>query len=1126
MQALLLPPGLEPGAHVEGAVLAEPIRVAVVEVLGDRVRIVGEGLRTGRFHQLVLAKDELAELVIQSPEGGYDGDPLAFRLGIEAQRLALAYEYDPYFSLSISRVDPLPHQVEAVYDHMLPLPRIRFLLADDAGAGKTIMAGLLLRELKLRGLVERTLIVAPANLLFQWQREMHDRFRERFHPLRGVDLRNAYGTNPWLEHPQVITSVDWAKRPEVKESLSRAQWDLVIVDEAHRMSASDPDHKTDRYKLGELLAERADHLLFLTATPHKGDPENFALFLQLLDRDAYAHVRSLERAMERNHAPFYLRRTKEALVSFPDPDTGEVRKLFTRREARTVGFDLDPEELAFYEAVTDYVQRQSIRADEATARGRAVGFTMALYQRRLASSVHAARRSLERRIERIEKRLRELGRLEERPFDPARLASEDWEELPEEERQRLEEEAEEASLASDRAELERERAELLPLVEQAKRLEAREASTKLTKLRGVLTDQRVFADPRNKLLVFTEHKETLDFLVERLRAWGLSVTQIHGGMPPGDRDTPGTRLHAEQEFRERAQVMVATEAAGEGINLQFCWLLVNYDIPWNPMRLEQRIGRIHRYGQEKDCLIFNFVARNTREGQVLAKLLERLEEIRRALGSDQVFDVVGEVIPANFVERLLRDHYAGRISREQMLDRVVEEVDRDRFERITRSALEGLARRDLNLSRLVAKRAEAKERRLVPEVVQGFFLEAAQLAGLRPTPERPFVAKVGRVPARVAEVGRELEGRFGRLAKEYRRVAFDRGELERDPTLEWVTPGHPLFEAVREATWRRVADDLRRGAVFHDLYREQPARLDVFAASVKDGTGQTLHRRLFVVEAGEDGLRLRQPTVFLDVVPAPGAAVPEARVAGREEVERFLLEEALERFEEEVRAERARELETIAHHVELALDTLIDRQQRKVNELFLRQQEGEEVALALQEAERRLEELNERRERRRAELDRQRRFTLADLTHLGSAWVLPHPERGALAAEGMGADPEVERIAVELAIRHERAQGREPESVEAENRGFDLLSRDPATGKVRFIEVKGRAGTDPVALTANEYRTAERLGEDYWLYAVFDCRSSPRLVPVRNPARLGWEPVIRVEHYRLPPAALEEIAGE
>ena len=1120
----LVPPGLAPNAVIQGPVLEEPVRVAVVQTVGDRVKVIGQGLRTGRFLERLLTAEDLAELRIAPAEGTFDGDAANFRLGIEAQRLALAYEYDPYFSLSISRVDPLPHQVEAVYEYMLPLPRIRFLLADDAGAGKTIMAGLLLRELKLRGLVERTLIVTPANLSFQWQREMHDRFRERFDILRGLDLRNAYGTNPWQDRQQLITSVDWAKREDVRDSLSRSRWDLVIVDEAHRMSARDAEHRTIRYRLGELLSQIGDHYLLLTATPHKGDPENFALFLQLLDRDAFAHVKSLDEAIHRNSAPFYLRRTKEAMVSFPDPDSGEVHKLFTKRDAKLATFDLDPEELALYDAVTRYVQDQSIKyANDQSARGRAVGFTMAMYQRRLASSVHAVRRSLERRIERIDRKLRELGTAPQpAAFDPEDL--EETDELTDEERERLEEQAEEASLADTRAELEAEKLQIPPLVEMAKGLEQRQVSTKLEKLRQILADQRVFNDPTTKLLLFTEHKDTLDFLVETLRGWGLSVTQIHGGMAPGDRDAKGTRLYAEREFRDTAQVMVATEAAGEGINLQFCWLMVNYDIPWTPTRLEQRIGRIHRYGQERDCLIFNFVATNTREGQVLNRLLERLEEIRRQLGSDQVFDVVGEVVPANFVERLLREHYAGRITREQMLDRVVTEIEPEMFERITNSALEGLAHRELDLGHLVAKRAEAKERRLVPEVVESFFLEAAPVAGLHPIRERPFVARVGRVPRKLLEVGERLEPRFGHLGREYRRVAFQREEVERDPTLEWVTPGHPLFESVREDVWTRVQDDLRRGAIFYDLQRDSPARLEVFAGSVKDGTGQTLHRRLFVVEVdGSGSMSLRQPTLFLDLTSGDGARPRSIELPPRHEVEAFLLQEALDDLLSQVRDERIHEVETIRRHVEVSLNELIYRQQAQADEFFRRQQAGEDMALALQEAEKRLDDLNDRLERRRDELDKQSRFALADVSHIGSAWVLPHPERPNVGP-GMVSNPEIERIAVEIALQHEREHGREPESVEAENRGFDLLSRVPKTGQVRFIEVKGRSGTEPVALTQNEYRTAQRLANDYWLYTVMDCASDPRLLTVQDPARLGWEAVVQVEHYRLDPAAIESAA--
>jgi superfamily II DNA or RNA helicase len=324
---------LKPGIIVRGPVLPEPVEVLVVTPLGDVIKIIGAGQKTGQVHQRVLRHDQLQFLDATPEREPFDGDSLRFRLGIEAARLGLAYEYDPYFSLSISRVDPLPHQLEAVYDYFMRLPRIRFLLADDPGAGKTIMAGLLLKELKIRGLVKRTLIVAPANLCFQWQRELKEKFREPFEVIRSDVLRANYGQNPWQEKNQVVTSISWVSRiDDAKESLLRSHWDLIIVDEAHKMAAYSADKKTLAYKLGEALSTMTDHYLLMTATPHKGDPENFCLFLELLDRDIYGSVKSLEEAMRRHHAPFYLRRTKEALVSFPDPETGEVKKLFTKRE--------------------------------------------------------------------------------------------------------------------------------------------------------------------------------------------------------------------------------------------------------------------------------------------------------------------------------------------------------------------------------------------------------------------------------------------------------------------------------------------------------------------------------------------------------------------------------------------------------------------------------------------------------------------------------------------------------------------------------------------------------------------------------------------------------------------------
>ena len=655
------PQDLKPNIIVRGPMFPEPVKVIRVVPMGGSIKLVGQGMNTGLVHQPILSPAQLANLEGSPEQQPFDGDATKFKLGVEALRLGIAYEYDPYFSLSIARVDPLPHQLEAVYDYFLRLPRIRFLLADDPGAGKTIMAGLLIKELKVRGLVKRILIVTPANLSFQWQRELKDKFQEKFEVVRSDVLRANYGSNPWQEKNQVVTSISWVSRIEdAKESLLRSHWDLIIVDEAHKMSAYSSDKKTLAYELGEKLSEMTDHYLLMTATPHKGDPENFRLFLQLLDRDVYGDVASIDEAIRRHEAPFYLRRVKEALVHFPDPDTGEVRTLFTKRKVETIGFAIDDEEWELYDALTRYVEDQSIKAAaDNSARGRAVGFTMAMLQRRFASSVRAARRSLERMRDKRQRILGNPAAYRQQQID-ARVPD-DFDDLPEEEQQEIMAALEDAVVSVDPIALKEEIGQLDKLVAQALLLEKREVESKLRKLREVLTQQGIFEDPKMKLLIFTEHKDTLDYLVEKMRdEWHLSVTQIHGGMKIGDRDTPGTRIYAEREFRESCQIMVATEAAGEGINLQFCWFMINYDIPWNPVRLEQRMGRIHRYLQEKDCLILNFVATNTREGRVLHKLFERLQNIESDLDPQQtgkIFNVLGDVFAANQIERMLREMY-------------------------------------------------------------------------------------------------------------------------------------------------------------------------------------------------------------------------------------------------------------------------------------------------------------------------------------------------------------------------------------------------------------------------------------------------------------------------------------
>ena len=1120
---------------ITGPQFSEPMRVIGAPSTGDgfvMVNLVGTRSQTFRGG-VTLTKHDLTLIEVERPEARFGGKARQFKLGLEALRISLAQEYDPYFGLSISRVDPLPHQLDAVYNHLLKSARCRFLLADDAGAGKTIMSGLLLKELKLRGLVERVLIICPANLAFQWQRELADRFQETFHILRGGDLRVQYGVNLWNEKPQIITSMDLAKRDEILPSVRQADdWDLIIVDEAHRMSARDSEHKSERYRLGELLRDKTAHFVLLTATPHKGDPVNFSLFLQLLDQEAYADVKSIHEAMERREAACYLRRTKEVMLNFPKPQANGVwqaAKLFKKRIPHTVAFCLEGDEMELYKEVTQYVQRQSARALEAgdERRARAVGFIMAMYQRRMASSTHSLKQSLIRRQKGLKQLLETANQLGEIPM-PDVPTQEEWEEMDDAEREARERELERATLAKRKPDLEAELKEIADLITQAQRVEDGGHELKLRRLKEQLTEQGIFADRNTRLLLFTEYKDTLDYLVSKLKSWGLTVGQIHGGMKPGSRDEEGSRLWAERNFWDlKTQVLAATEAAGEGINLQCCHVLFNYDIPWNPNRLEQRMGRIHRYGQTKDCLIFNFFAQNTVEGKVLHKLLEKLQAIRDALNDDAVFNVVGEVLPSNQIERLLRDFYAGKLSANDIEARLEVEVREEDFRKICQSALEGLAKRNLNLPMLVERRALAQERRIVPETVARFFEVGAKESGLNLSPlsdlERAF--KVGRIPTQLFDQCRAKDWRLPPLARNYDRVCFDRNTLSADARLEWVTPGHPLFEAVRRQVWQNTQSQLRQGVVFYELEREQPALLELFGAAVADGTGSVLHRRIFLVETNSDGTRrLRDAAYALDlIVPDKQPQLLPTLPVDDSRAQTFLFEKALQPFLAEIAGERAHELDLIERSVRTCFEELIAKRDAVLAKHLAAQDEGDASAIGLAELEaQKLQDLQRRRDLRLGELARQRSLSLQGVERIGLALVLPHPERNSPATNNLKTDRETERKAIAAVLAYEQARGCKIEDVQEQNLGFDLRSLHPVTGELRLIEVKGiGAETGSIFLSPNEKRVAEDRRDLYWLYVVTHCDTEPRLQePIKDPARFPWHEVKKVEHYRLQVNAL------
>lgn len=699
--------------------------------------------------------------------------------------------------MNVSQVEPLPHQIEAVYNVILRNPQVRFLLADDPGTGKTIMAGLLLKELKYRGLVERTLIVVPGHLKEQWFREMKERFGESFVVVdRGV-MNATWGRNFWQEQPQVITSLDFAKQEDVMATLAEVNWDFVIVDEAHKMAAyryGETTKKTDRYRVGELLSRTAQFLLFLTATPHRGDPENFRLLLNLLEPDLFASVDLLRESVENRENPLFLRRLKENLKDF------QGRPLFPPRYVKTIAYRLSDDEKRLYNAVTSYVERWYNRALDREKRN--VAFALLVLQRRMASSIRAVRLSLERRRERLKKLLQEgQWLLESYTFD-----EEELEDAPEAERLRQEEEIlERLTVAETRQELEEEIRVLNDLIRLAREAEGKEIETKLQELSRVMQSEHI-QRTQEKLLIFTESRETLEYLAEKLTGWGYRVVTLHGGM------NLDIRIRAEHEFRESAQVMISTEAGGEGINLQFCSLMVNYDIPWNPNRLEQRMGRIHRYGQTKEVHIYNLVASDTREGKVLEAMFKKLERIREALGSDRVFDVLGDLLSGRNLKDLIVDAIANRKTIEDILAEIEATPDEEAIRRVREVTLEALAVRHIDLQRVLGESRYAREHRLVPEYIEQLFLRASKVLNLRVEQNRDGTRRVPHVPYELRNVPPSFRQRFGEVFREHQRITFNK-ETAQWQGATFIAPGHPLLETLIESVLSRNEKKLFPGGL-------------------------------------------------------------------------------------------------------------------------------------------------------------------------------------------------------------------------------------------------------------------------------------------------------------------------
>ncbi|MFN0244259.1 MAG: helicase-related protein [Planctomycetota bacterium] len=1130
------PRELAAGDVVSNLEPTELVEVHAVRAFGGRTLVEGVGVQSRRLIRRPLSKDELSRLVrVRSASLTYDGNAEEFLLGAEAERIRIGHAHDPLFAVNASIVDPLPHQVEAVYRYLLPLPRIRFLLADDTGAGKTIMAGLLIKELIFRGVIQKVLVITPGGLTKQWaEEELLDKF--------GLHARLVNRATFDAEPSQFsrgddgifVTSIDFLARNEgCLKAAEQVPWDLIIVDEAHKLSAYEYGAKIEesaRYKAVKALADKTDHLLFLTATPHRGRKDTFRRLLLLLDEDLFTkdeHVTDRvreqtepyegeeefesERPITNARNRFFLRRLKENMVDWDN------QPLFKKRFTTTVGYELTPEEKQLYDDVTKYVR--SKRKEAKAKRNRNVELILMVMQRRLASSLFAITRTLEGRLRALTEALNILrdptrSESEKRkllgvadPSDPQNVA--EYDDLSDDEREQVDRKLFRVVLTTDPAAVEAEREEVEGLFRLADSLRNHKEA-KFAELLSVLDSSDVIRADDEKLVIFTEHRDTLTSLQKRLEEKGYSVTCIHGGM---DVDA---RKEAQREFRRRAKIMLATDAAGEGINLQFCRFLVNWDIPWNPNRLEQRMGRIHRYGQQEDVKVFNLVAANTREGAVLQTILSKLDVMREQLGTDRVYDVIDEWLEGvpllDLLEKSL-DFDSARAAGKNA-ESALRHATEDKAAKLVKLQQKTSLASRLDLKAARDLRDASEERRLQPLFVQRFFERAWVACGGSIHKDDHFpVWHLGQTPLAMLDLARTCRVA---LSEHYETpVVFDKqlvsvASKTRVPDrTRLLGPGHVLFDTLIEWAIREARQAFAKGAIVVDPNLAVPQRVWLVRSKIHDGRVETrqrlAHERLAVIAADHMGLRVTSPSYFLNCLPpTEGVDAPAAPDHTNEQIQTWAFEQITEKQLEDVNAQRKEECDLRRNYLNTAFTDLIMELTGELNDLQHQSLYEDHDAEEAERLTRRIDDLKVRKVERMRELDLMLNLSAELPEVLTQAIVVPAPvvsiesdvEGGGMP---MRRDDEVEAIAMDVAMRYERSRGWTPVDVSRDDEHYDVRSEGP-DGEKRYIEVKGRAESGAIMLTEPELNKLAQLGARAWLYVVTACKSErPTLRIIQDP---------------------------
>lgn len=1102
---------LSPGAHISGVVPSAAVGVVALQWHGDMAVEITYKTHTGELGQRVLYRaDEAALGVARTGSRPFDAPAADYKLAAEAQRIKLAGLFDPMLAVATSDVQPLPHQIRAVYGELLPRTPLRFLLADDPGAGKTIMAGLYIKELILRDDIKRCLIVAPGGLVEQWQDELFFKFGLRFDLLSGTLAEASLGRSVFDGHPLVIARMDQLARSEdLQLQLQESEWDLVVVDEAHRMGAryfGGKLDKTKRFQLGELLGSVTRHLLLMTATPHSGKEEDFQLFLTLLDRDRY-EGRFRKEVHGADTSGIMRRMVKEDLLTF------EGKPLFPERIAETVPYELTAIEQDLYEQVTTYVREGMNRAAKLDGKRRnTVGFALTVLQRRLASSPEAIYRSLVRRSERLERRKQDILSGATRDEDVLAhdlngLAEPD--EYSAGEIEEIEEELVDAATSARTVqELEAELFELATLAKVARQVRDLGTDRKWVELRNILQDNALVTTAEGKprkLIIFTEHRDTLDYLTGRIGSLlgkPQAVLAIHGGVRRSDR----RRTTEEFTKNPECQVLLATDAAGEGLNLQVAHLMVNYDLPWNPNRIEQRFGRIHRIGQTEVCRLWNLVASNTREGEVFGRLLEKIEEQRKAYGG-KVFDVLGSAFDETPLRDLLIEaiRYGEqpevRAKMHQIIDAGVAEGLKELLEE---RALASDSLAEADLAELRRQMDEARARRLQPHYIESAFRTAFARLGGRISKREKGRFEISNVPELLRH------NKYGPIATRYERVTFDLNRIHHvgETSADLLAPGHPLHDAVADEVIARWSSSLARGTVLVSATLTEPQVLVGVIQEVVDGANVSVARRFGYAYVDQSGsVSPAGPAPYLDCVAAPDSvATASSRnlpwLADAEaKATSWIIAHELPGYLAEVQPRRVAELARTREQVRSRLDTEINRlfaDSIVAQDLESRGQKPKESSDSLG---RKAAELDARLNARLAQLDQQTHLSTRPPRVLTAALVLPLdyvkdelPETSPAHAVETKA---VERRGVDLVMASERSLGRNPIEQAFNNPGFDILSEVPGSDPLR-LEVKARIeGSTDYFVTHNEVLMGKNAVPRYRLALVRVDKRGPEFDEVR-----------------------------